>query len=62
MCPEPAGPGQAADDLPWRDAGVRQGSCPGGALTFCLVATLVVAVTALATGALLFPLGEVTTI
>ncbi len=31
-------------------------------LTFCLVATLVVAVSALATGALLFPLGEVTTI
>ncbi|MER5298998.1 ABC transporter permease [Streptomyces lasiicapitis] len=31
-------------------------------LTFCLVATLVVAVSALAVGALLFPLGEVTTI
>ncbi|MFE0175219.1 ABC transporter permease [Streptomyces sp. NPDC059002] len=31
-------------------------------LTFCLVATLVVALSALATGALLFPLGEVTTI
>ncbi|MEV7195382.1 ABC transporter permease [Streptomyces sp. NPDC093510] len=31
-------------------------------LTFCLVATLVVAASALATGALLFPLGEVTTI
>ncbi|GAA1531374.1 ABC transporter permease [Streptomyces albidochromogenes] len=31
-------------------------------LVFCLVATLVVAVSALATGALLFPLGEVTTI
>ncbi|WP_409236940.1 ABC transporter permease [Streptomyces sp. PA5.6] len=31
-------------------------------LTFCLVATLVVATSALATGALLFPLGEVTTI
>lgn len=29
-------------------------------LTFCLVATLVVALSALATGALLFPLGEVT--
>ncbi|GHC70655.1 ABC transporter permease [Streptomyces flavofungini] len=32
------------------------------ALTFCLVATLVVAASALAVGALLFPLGEVTTI
>ncbi|WP_367044246.1 ABC transporter permease [Streptomyces sp. Je 1-332] len=32
------------------------------AMTFCLVATLVVAVSALAVGALLFPLGEVTTI
>ncbi|MVO83797.1 ABC transporter permease subunit [Streptomyces sp. p1417] len=32
------------------------------ALAFCLVATLVVAVSALAVGALLFPLGEVTTI
>ncbi|GAB2945404.1 ABC transporter permease [Streptomyces heilongjiangensis] len=31
-------------------------------LTFCLVATLVVAASALAVGALLFPLGEVTTI
>ncbi|MFF2957613.1 ABC transporter permease [Streptomyces sp. NPDC057963] len=31
-------------------------------LTFCLVATLVVAVSALAVGALLFPVGEVTTI
>ncbi|WP_028812424.1 ABC transporter permease [Streptomyces flavidovirens] len=31
-------------------------------LVFCLVATLVVAVSALVTGALLFPLGEVTTI
>lgn len=31
-------------------------------MAFCLVATLVVAVTALAVGALLFPLGEVTTI
>lgn len=31
-------------------------------MTFCLVATLVVAVSALAVGALLFPLGEVTTI
>ncbi|MGW7198773.1 ABC transporter permease [Streptomyces chryseus] len=31
-------------------------------LVFCLAATLVVAVSALATGALLFPLGEVTTI
>lgn len=31
-------------------------------LTFCLVATLVVAVSALATGAALFPLGELTTI
>ncbi|MFD3913736.1 ABC transporter permease [Streptomyces sp. NPDC058603] len=31
-------------------------------LAFCLVATLVVAVSALAVGALLFPLGEVTTI
>jgi ABC-2 type transport system permease protein len=31
-------------------------------VTFCLVATLVVAVTALAVGALLFPLGDVTTI
>ncbi|WP_234381673.1 ABC transporter permease [Streptomyces sp. NRRL S-1521] len=31
-------------------------------LTFCLVATLVVAVSALVTGAILFPLGEVTTI
>ncbi|MFJ2440991.1 ABC transporter permease [Streptomyces sp. NPDC087658] len=31
-------------------------------VTFCLVATLVVAVSALAVGALLFPLGEVTTI
>ncbi|MBT2409821.1 ABC transporter permease [Streptomyces sp. ISL-12] len=31
-------------------------------LTFCLAATLVVAVSALAVGALLFPLGEVTTI
>lgn len=31
-------------------------------LTFCLIATLVVAVTALAVGALLFPVGEVTTI
>ncbi|WP_189931794.1 ABC transporter permease [Streptomyces sulfonofaciens] len=31
-------------------------------MTFCLVATLVVAVFALATGAVLFPLGEVTTI
>ncbi|MGW0530911.1 ABC transporter permease [Streptomyces sp. NPDC003032] len=31
-------------------------------LTFCLVATVVVAASALATGALLFPLGEVTTI
>ncbi|MFJ4836158.1 ABC transporter permease [Streptomyces sp. NPDC088747] len=31
-------------------------------MTFCLVATLVVAVSALATGALLFPLGELTTI
>ncbi|MGX1883596.1 ABC transporter permease [Streptomyces sp. NPDC055287] len=31
-------------------------------LVFCLVATLVVAASALATGALLFPLGEVTTI
>ncbi|MFF2508884.1 ABC transporter permease [Streptomyces sp. NPDC058067] len=31
-------------------------------MTFCLVATLVVAVTALATGALLFPLGDVVTI
>ncbi|MFK4067560.1 ABC transporter permease [Streptomyces sp. NPDC029674] len=31
-------------------------------LTFCLAATLTVAVSALATGALLFPLGEVTTI
>ncbi|MCF3175293.1 ABC transporter permease [Streptomyces sioyaensis] len=30
------------------------------ALTFCLVATLVVALSALVTGALLFPLGEVT--
>ncbi|MGW7085855.1 ABC transporter permease [Streptomyces sp. NPDC054871] len=32
------------------------------AMTFCLVATLVVAVSALAVGALLFPVGEVTTI
>ncbi|MEV6756167.1 ABC transporter permease [Streptomyces sp. NPDC051214] len=32
------------------------------ALTFCLVATLVVALSALAVGALLFPVGEVTTI
>ncbi|MGW6026810.1 ABC transporter permease [Streptomyces sp. NPDC055099] len=32
------------------------------AMTFCLVATLVVALSALAVGALLFPLGEVTTI
>ncbi|MFD5188017.1 ABC transporter permease [Streptomyces sp. NPDC058357] len=32
------------------------------ALVFCLVATLVVALSALAVGALLFPLGEVTTI
>ncbi|MBP0459412.1 ABC transporter permease [Streptomyces montanisoli] len=32
------------------------------ALTFCLAATLVVAVFALATGAVLFPLGDVTTI
>lgn len=32
------------------------------AVTFCLVATLVVAVSALAVGALLFPVGEVTTI
>lgn len=31
-------------------------------LVFCLIATLVVAVSALATGALLFPVGEVTTI
>ncbi|KUM77319.1 ABC transporter permease [Streptomyces griseorubiginosus] len=31
-------------------------------MTFCLVATLVVAVSALATGALLFPLGDLTTI
>ncbi|AXE79523.1 MULTISPECIES: ABC transporter permease [Streptomyces] len=31
-------------------------------LTFCLVATLVVALSALAVGALLFPVGEVTTI
>ncbi|MFH8487961.1 ABC transporter permease [Streptomyces longisporoflavus] len=31
-------------------------------MTFCLVATLVVALSALAVGALLFPLGEVTTI
>lgn len=31
-------------------------------MTFCLVATLVVAVSALAVGALLFPLGELTTI
>jgi ABC-2 type transport system permease protein len=31
-------------------------------LTFCLIATLVVAVSALAVGAVLFPLGEVTTI
>ncbi|MEU5957231.1 ABC transporter permease [Streptomyces sp. NPDC047525] len=31
-------------------------------MTFCLVATLVVAVSALAVGALLFPVGEVTTI
>lgn len=31
-------------------------------MVFCLVATLVVAVSALVTGALLFPLGEVTTI
>lgn len=31
-------------------------------LTFCLVATLVVALSALATGALLFPVGDVTTI
>ncbi|MFF1397567.1 ABC transporter permease [Streptomyces sp. NPDC058287] len=31
-------------------------------MTFCLVATLVVAVTALATGALLFPLGDLVTI
>ncbi|WP_407110903.1 ABC transporter permease [Streptomyces sp. DSM 116494] len=31
-------------------------------LVFCLVATLVVAVSALATGALLFPLGDLTTI
>ncbi|MFE0132268.1 ABC transporter permease [Streptomyces sp. NPDC059037] len=31
-------------------------------ITFCLVATLVVAVSALAVGALLFPVGEVTTI
>lgn len=31
-------------------------------MTFCLVATLVVAVSALATGAALFPLGELTTI
>ncbi|MEU5659331.1 ABC transporter permease [Streptomyces sp. NPDC047737] len=31
-------------------------------LVFCLLATLVVAVSALATGALLFPVGEVTTI
>ncbi|RVU16565.1 ABC transporter permease [Streptomyces antnestii] len=31
-------------------------------MTFCLVATLVVAATALATGALLFPLGDVVTI
>ncbi|MEO3978504.1 ABC transporter permease [Streptomyces sp. CAU 1734] len=31
-------------------------------LAFCLIATLVVAVSALAVGALLFPLGEVTTI
>ncbi|WP_327369256.1 ABC transporter permease [Streptomyces sp. NBC_01217] len=31
-------------------------------VTFCLVATLVVAVSALAVGALLFPVGEVTTI
>ncbi|WP_335934616.1 ABC transporter permease [Streptomyces sp. PTD5-9] len=31
-------------------------------LTFCLAATLVVALSALATGALLFPVGEVTTI
>lgn len=31
-------------------------------LVFCLVATLVVAVSALVTGALLFPVGEVTTI
>ncbi|WP_328583174.1 ABC transporter permease [Streptomyces sp. NBC_00370] len=31
-------------------------------LTFCLVATLIVAVSALVVGALLFPLGEVTTI
>ncbi|MEU2897074.1 ABC transporter permease [Streptomyces sp. NPDC001273] len=31
-------------------------------LAFCLVATLVVAVSALATGALLFPLGDLTTI
>ncbi|MEU1211710.1 ABC transporter permease [Streptomyces sp. NPDC005791] len=31
-------------------------------LVFCLVATLVVAVSALATGSLLFPVGEVTTI
>lgn len=32
------------------------------AMTFCLVATLVVALSALAVGALLFPVGEVTTI
>ncbi|GAA3223087.1 hypothetical protein GCM10020256_30970 [Streptomyces thermocoprophilus] len=31
-------------------------------MAFCLVATLVVAVSALATGALLFPLGDLTTI
>ncbi|MFF7950147.1 ABC transporter permease [Streptomyces griseorubiginosus] len=31
-------------------------------MTFCLVATLVVAISALATGALLFPLGDLTTI
>ncbi|MFI7011649.1 ABC transporter permease [Streptomyces sp. NPDC050145] len=31
-------------------------------MTFCLVATLVVAVSALATGAVLFPLGDLTTI